>query len=108
EMRIGWRITQIDGFGGLRYEADQPLTFLQSRVVDGGAVQALGGKEFKRLAGAAQIDRADFGHHVGGDHGHELVEARLRARLLRHDLSEAPQKQTWTARRDRHQATSSS
>ena len=31
---------------------------------------------YLRLAGAAQIDRADFGHHVGGDHGHELVEAR--------------------------------
>jgi hypothetical protein len=60
-------------------------------------VEAFGGEEFQRVAGAAQIDRTDFGHHVCGDHHDELVEAHLRARRLRHDFAQAAQQYAGSA-----------
>ena len=48
--------------------------------VDGLALQALGGVEFEPAVGVQHIDRADLGHHVGGDLDDDLVEARLRRR----------------------------
>ena len=74
EMRIGGRVRQIHRLGGFGDQADQALALLQAGVVDGGAVEAFGGEQLQHLAGAAQIDRADFRHHVGGDDGDQLVQ----------------------------------
>ena len=76
-MRIRRRVGEIDRLGGLRHQADQALAFAQARIVDGGAVEAFGGEQLQHLAGAAQIDGADFRHHVGGDDGDQLVQAHL-------------------------------
>ncbi len=91
EARMFGGVGQVDRFGAVGDEADQALAPAHARVVDGFAVQAFGGEQLQRIAGAAQIDRADFGDHVGRDDHDELVEARLRARLLRHDFAQAAQ-----------------
>ena len=91
EMRIRRRVGEIDRLGGFRHQADQALAFAHPRVVDRGAVEALGGEQFQHLAGAAQIDGADFRHHVGGDDADQLVQAHLGGGLLRHDLAQAAQ-----------------
>ena len=76
--------------------------------MDGFAVQALGGEELERAVGAQHIDRADLRHHVGGDQDHDLVEPRLRADRLRHDLAEAAQQDARTAGSARHELSSRS
>ena len=65
--------------------------------MDGLAVQAFGGKEFEPAVGAQHIDRADLGHHIGGDVDDDLVEPRLGADRLRHDLAQPAQQQTRSA-----------
>ncbi len=99
EMRVAGRVRQVDRFRGFADQTDQAFALFQAGVVDGGAVEAFGGEQFQDLAGAAQIDGADFRHHVGGDDGDELVQPHLGASLLRHDLAQAAQKQTWPTTR---------
>ena len=86
-MRLRVRQVQRPRLGGDR--ADEALPDAQRRVVDRGAVQALGGVEFEDAVGAQHIDRADLGHHVGRDLADGLVEPVLRADRLRHDLAQA-------------------
>ena len=101
--RVG-KVHRRCGFGD---EADQALALLHAGGMDGGAVEAFGGEQLQRVVGAPQIDRAHLGHHVGGDDGYELVEARLRALLLRHDLAQAAQQNPGAAGGERrHQLRS--
>jgi hypothetical protein len=102
-MRIGGGVRQVDRFCGLADQADQTFTLLQTGGMDRVGVQALGGEKFQRLAGAAQIDRADLGHHVGGDDRDQLVQPHLGGGLLRHDLAQAAQQQARSPT-GRHQA----
>jgi hypothetical protein len=83
------RVGQIQWPRVQRDVADDALAHLQPRGVDGGPVQTLGRKQFQPATGFRQIDRADLGHHVHGDHLDHLVEARLRRDALDHDLAHA-------------------
>ena len=91
ETRMAGRIAQVHRLRRLGDQTDEAFAFLHARAVDGAAVEAFGGEKFERFAGAPEIDRTHFGDHVGGDQRHKTVEARLCARLLRHDLAQAPQ-----------------
>src|SRR3954451_15393381 len=72
-------------------------------------VQTFRGEQLVYITGAAQIDRTDLRHHIGGDQHHQLVETRLRARWLRHDLTQAAKQKSRTAGdHGNHQAVSSS
>ena len=66
------------------------------------AVQTLGGVELEIAVGAQHIDRADLGHHVGGDMDDDPVQPRLRAHRLRHDLAKPAQQQTGSAQSAAH------
>src|SRR3978361_927058 len=79
----------------------------QHGAVDGVAVKALGGVEFERVVDAQHVGRAALRHHVGGDQHHDLVEALLRADLLRHGFAEPSQQDAGTSRRAPHVPTSS-
>ena len=70
--------------------------------MDGVAVEALGGVEFKRGVDAQHVDRAHLRHHVGGNQHHDLVKAFLRADRLRHHLAKSAQQDTRTAQRAAH------
>jgi hypothetical protein len=59
-------------------------------MVHGGAVETFGGVELEGVVNAQHIDRADLGHHVGGDQHHDLVQSFLGADLLRHGFAKPP------------------
>ena len=99
------RVGELHRLGLLGDQADQALAGLQMRVVHGLGVEAFGGEQLERAVAAAQIDRAHLGHHVRGDQHHDLVEARLRALALGHDLAQAAQQLSRGANRDRHRVT---
>ncbi len=104
EMRIGRRVAEVDRLARFGGKAHKPLAILQPRAMHGFGVQTLGREQFEHIAGAPQIDRTDFRDHVGRDHAHQLVEARLGAGALRHDLAQAAQKNARTTGGDgRHQ-----
>ena len=89
EGRVRLRVGQVERPRLLGDGADEALADAQRRLVDGLALQALGGVELEHAVGAQHIDRADLGHHVGRDLRHDLVEPVLRADRLRHDLAQA-------------------
>src|SRR5207237_2326774 len=91
---------EIDGLRGRGDETDQSLAFPHARVVHRAPVQALRREEFENLARTAQVDGTHLRDHVDRDHGHELVEARLCAGLLRHDLAQAAKQEAWSLRGD--------
>ena len=98
------RVGELQRLGLLRDQADQTLTRLQMRIVDGLAVEAFGGEQLERAVAALQIQRAHFGHHVRGDQHHHLVEANLGALALGHHLAQASQQLSRGANSDGHQS----
>ena len=103
-MGLGVGQRQRLGLGG--DQADDALAEPHRREMHRLAVQAFGGVEFEPAVGVQHIDRAHLGHHVEGDLHDDLVEARLRADRLRHDLAEAAQQQPRSAQRATHQPAS--
>jgi hypothetical protein len=74
--------------------ADQPLAHPEACLVHRLGLQPLGGEQLEHLAGAHDVGRADFGHHVGGDDLDHLVEPLLRRAAGRHDVTQAAKQQT--------------
>ena len=99
-MRLG--VGEVDGSRLARNQADEALVRTQHGVVHRDAIEALSGVKLERAVDAQHVDRADLGHHVGGNQHHDLVEAFLRADRLRHDFAEAPQQHARTAERATH------
>ena len=85
-----------------RDQADQAFVRPQHGLVDGLALQALGGVQLERAVDAQHVDGADLRHHVGGDQHHDLVEAFLRADRFRHHLAKPAQQHARTAERATH------
>ena len=71
--------------------ADQALTHPQPGLVDGFGIEAFGREEFEHVAGAADVDRAHLGDHVGGNDQHDLVETGLRGPGRGHDVAQPPE-----------------
>ena len=94
---MGLRVGERERLGRLGDQADEAFAGAHRGQMDGLAVQAFGGEELERAVGAQHIDRADLGHHIGGDMDDDLVEPRLRADRLRHDFAEPAQQQTRSA-----------
>ena len=94
-MRL--RVGEGERLGRLGDQADEAFAGAHGGEMDGLAVQALGRVEFETPVGAQHIDGADLGHHVGGDMHDDLVEPRLRADRLRHNLAQPAQQQTRSA-----------
>ncbi len=99
-MVLGFR--QVDRVGLARDQADQALVRTQHGLVDGLLVEAFGGVQLERAVHAQHVDGADLRHHVGGDQHHDLVQAFLRADLLRHHLAKPAQQHARTAERATH------
>jgi hypothetical protein len=96
------RIRQVQRLCFRCDEADKALAGAEHRFVNRLAAQAFGRIEFEAAVDAQHVDRADFRHHVGGDHHHDLVEPFLRADPLRHDLAEPSKQNARTAQRATH------
>ena len=86
--------------------ADEALARLQLGLVHGLALEALGGVELEKVARPHDVDRADLGHHVGGDDLDDLVKALLRCDRLRHDLAEPSEQDAGTQGGGCHQPPS--
>ena len=99
-MVLGFR--QVDRIGLAGDQADQAFVRAQHGLVHGLLVEAFGGVELERAVHAQHVDRADLRHHVGGDQHHDLVQALLRADLLRHHLAKPAQQHARTAERATH------
>ena len=99
-MVLGFR--QVDRIGFARDQADQAFVRTQYGLVHGLLVEAFGGVQFERAVHAQYVDRADLRHHVGSDQHHDLVQALLRADLLRHHLAKPAQQHARTAERATH------
>ena len=99
EGRVVLGIGKRERLGARSDEPDKALARLHRRQVDRFTIEALGRKQLHRAVRPHDIERADFGHHVGSDEHHDAVQARLRGDGLRHDLAEPPQQQTGSARR---------
>ena len=99
-MVLGFR--QVDGVGLACDQADQAFVRAQHGLVNGLLVEAFGGVQFERAVHAQHVDRTDFRHHIGGDQHHDLVQALLRADLLRHNLAKPAQQHARTAERATH------
>ena len=108
KTRMRLRIGEIERPCMLGNVADQAFADLQPRVVDGRRLQAFGGREFEFALPVDQIDRADFGDHVGSDQHDDLVEPLLRALRLRHDFAQPAEQNARTADGARHQSGSRS
>ena len=89
-MRLGIGEVQRFGAGGNR--ADQPLPHGKPRQMHRGFFKPFAGEQFENIAGAQQVDRAHFRIEPGGNQRHHLVQPRLRAGSLRHDVADLPQK----------------
>src|SRR3954470_24243032 len=79
----------------------------QNGLVHRVGIEAFRSVELQRVIDPQYVDRAQLGHHVGGDHHHDSVEAYLRADLLRHHFAEPSQQDAGTSRRAPHVPTSS-
>jgi hypothetical protein len=104
---VGLRLGEIDRVGLARHQADQALVLAQHGLVDRLGLEALGGVKLERAVDAQHVDRADLGHHVGGNQHDDLVQAFLRADRFRHHLTEPAQQHARTAERARHGRRSS-
>ncbi len=91
------RFRQVDRVRLARDQADEAFVRAQHGLVHRRLVETFGGVEFERAVHAQHVDRADLGHHVGGDQHHDLVQAFLRADLLRHHFAEPAQQHARTA-----------
>ncbi len=94
-MRL--RVGQRQRLGRFGDQADEAFARAHGGEMDRLAVQAFGREELEPAVGAQHIDRADLGHHIGGDMNDDLVEPRLRADRLRHDFAQPAQQQTRSA-----------
>ena len=99
-MVLGLR--EVDRVGLAGDQADQAFVRAQHGLVDRLLVEAFGGVQLERAVHAQHVDGAYLRHHVGGDQHHDLVQAFLRADLLRHDLAEPAQQHARTAERATH------
>ena len=99
-MVLGFR--QVDRVGLARDQADQAFVRAQHGLVHRLLVQAFGGVKLERAVHAQHVDGADLRHHIGGDQHHDLVQALLRADLLRHHLAKPAQQHARTAERATH------
>ncbi len=99
-MVLGFR--QVDRIGLAGDQADQAFVRAQHGLVHGLLVEAFGGVQLERAVHAQHVDGADLRHHVGGDQHHDLVQALLRADLLRHHLAKPAQQHARTAERATH------
>ena len=99
-MVLGFR--QVDRVGLAGDQADQAFVRAQHGLVDRLLVEAFGGVQLERAVHAQHVDGADLRHHVGGDQHHDLVQAFLRADLLRHHLAKPAQQHARTAERATH------
>ena len=93
---MGLGVGERQRLGALGDEAHKALARAHGRQMHRLAVEALGGEEFEPTVRAQHIDRADLGHHVGGDVHDDLVQTRLWADRLRHDFAEPAQQQPWS------------
>ena len=94
ERRMRLRVGQVQRRRFAGDEADEAFMRVQHGLVDGLAVEALGGVEFERAVVAQHVHRADFRHHVGGDDHDDLVEFDLRCLRLRHHFPEPSEEDT--------------
>lgn len=85
-------VGQVERAGAGSNRADQTLAETQLRQVDGVGIETDGRIELEHRVGAEHIERADFGHHVGGDIAHDPVEPFLWLEGLRHQFAEPFQK----------------
>ncbi len=97
EGRVRLGFGQVDRIGFAGDQADQAFLGLQHGLVDGFALEALGGVQLQGSVHAQHVDRANLRHHVGGDQDDHFVEAFLRADPLRHDLAEPAEQHARTA-----------
>ena len=86
--------------------ADETFANLQPRRMDGGRLQAFGGRKFKFPGIVDEIGRADFRDHVGRDQHDDLVETLLCAFGFRHDLAQPTEQNARTTNGGRHQLRS--
>jgi hypothetical protein len=72
--------------------SDKALTDAQPRPMHGFRPESLGGEEFENFAGAHNIGRAHFCHHLGGNDANNAVEPFLCGPGTGHDIPKAAQK----------------
>ena len=99
EGGVGLRVVQRQRLGGFCDQADKALARAHGGLVDGLALQALGGEQLQPQIGAQHIDRAHLRHHVGCDVHDDAIKARLCVHRLRHDFAESAQQQARSAGR---------
>ena len=59
--------------------------------MDGFALQTFGREEFERVIGPHHIEGAHFRDHIGRDHHHDFIKARLCTDRFRHNFAETAQ-----------------
>ena len=94
ELRMILGFVQRQRAGMRRHVADQALADAQAGPVHRGLQKALRREQFKYVAGPQKVNRADFRHHVAGDDGDHLVQARLRVVRSRHHITKAAKQQS--------------
>ena len=107
ERRVAGGVRQVQRPPQAHGLADQALARLQAGDVDSLAGQTLGGEEFEIPGRAAQIDRADLGHHRDGDGAHHHVQLALGGTRAGHGLADLPKQTAWSSNGDagcRHDA----
>ena len=108
EGRVLMRLGKRQGFGALGDQADEAFAGLHGGEMHRLAVEALRGVEFEPLVRSQDINRTDFGDHIGGDLHNDLVEPRLRIHRLRADFAQPAQQQAGSAENATHQVFSCS
>jgi hypothetical protein len=90
--------------------ADQTLAGLHPSDVDGFGIEAFGGEQLHLAVRAAQVERADLGHHRERDDAHHGVEPGLGGSAALERLADLPKQAPLTAYGlwRRHRSASSS
>ena len=81
------RVGQVERPGVVGDVADQAFADTQAGLVHRRRLQSLGGEQFQDFAGALDVDRAHFGHHIGSDDDDDLVQTFLGCAGARHDVA---------------------
>ena len=99
ELWVGLRVGegQRPTMGG--NVTDQTFAHPEARAMHGRRIKTLGGEQLQHLAGAQQVDGADFGHHLVGNQARNLPERDLDRVGTRHRVPEPLEEHSRSGRR---------
>ena len=102
EIGVGLGVGQGQGAGMGGNIAHQTFTHTQTCLVYRGLFQTLGREQFQYFTGAQDVARAHFGHHVGSNQVHDLVQPFLGHSAPRHHIAKAGEQAARHRRRRRN------